>query len=678
MSHRPSGRRTLVVAALLALSAVSAQAQVAESPATQPTKADSKVEKIEVKALPLDAPLTDLARPVTVVRGEDLHAKRAASIGDTLAGELGVHSSAFGPGAGRPIIRGLDGPRVRVLENGVGTLDVSTLSPDHMVTTDAAYAEQIEILRGPASLLYGSGAIGGVVNVVSNLVPSAPQNTLSGEAELRAVSGNRGRSASASLSGGNGDLAWHLDGFRRQAKDYRIPGRAVKDDPDSASGRLPGSDVDTEGAGLGASFTRSTGYFGAGVSGLRNTYGLPTGEGTFIKLKQNRVEVAGESLDPLAGIERIRLRAARGDYEHSEIEPDGAVATTFKNKGDEGRIEARHVALGGWKGAFGVQWQDRDASALGEEAYLPPSTTRALGIFLVEEKTLGNWTLSLGARSERERLSAEGDLPARRFTLASFAMGATWKFAPDLALSLNLSRAERAASAEELYSFGPHLATATFDVGDAALGKESSRNLDLTLAKTRGAVQWKVNIFSNRMRNYIFGRNVDEDGDGLPDRVNTEGELEPDGELLLQRLGQADARFTGYEAEVAVQNESWKLRAFTDRVRARLSAGGNLPRISPGRFGIEALRRIGPWSAGVNIMRVQSQSRLAALETPTAGYTNVNAEVTYATDLGGVKTLVFLRGQNLADREIRLHTSYLKDVVPQPGRSFALGVRATF
>lgn len=363
--------------------------------------------------------------------------------------------------------------------------------------------------------------------------------------------------------------------------------------------------------------------------------------------------------------------------------PSGEVATTFKNKGDEGRIEARHVALAGWKGAFGVQWQDREASAVGEEAYLPPSTTRALGVFLVEEKQIGDWLLSAGARREQERLSvtASGlNLPSRRFTLTSLALGGTWKFAVDHAVSLNITRAERAASAEELYAFGPHLATATFDVGDANIRKETSRNVDLTMQKSSGAVQWKLNLFANRMKDYIFARSVDEDGDGLPDRVNAEGELEADGELLLQRTGQADADFRGYEAEVSWSQGDTKLRAFTDSVRAKIKSGGNLPRISPGRIGVEASQQWGAWSGRASVMRVRAQNHLAELETATQGYTKVNAELSWragAFAVGG-NWLVFLQGKNLTDKDIRLHTSYLKDVAPQPGRSFTLGVRATF
>ncbi|MDX2217563.1 MAG: TonB-dependent receptor [Burkholderiales bacterium] len=683
----PFGRRALVIAVLctLSVSTHARQSSPVQAPATPATRVPPKVETIEVKALPLPTPLNELTQPVTVLDAEDLRRKRAASIGDTLAGETGVQSSAFGPASGRPVIRGMDGARVRVLQNGVGTLDVSTLSPDHMVTSEAAQSEQIEILRGPASLLYGSGAIGGVVNVVSNLVPTAPKQGVSGEAELRASSGDRGRFGSATLEGGNGDVAWHLDGFRRRAKDYEIPGRIVADDPDSASVRLPGSDLDAEGAGAGVAFTRGGGFLGAGVSGLRNTYGLPTGEGTFIKLKQSRVELAGDMPRPVTGIDLVKFRAARGDYEHSEIEPDGEVATTFKNKGDEARVEIRHAPLAGWKGALGLQWQDRKVSAVGEEAYLPPTKSDALGFFIVEElpvKTAsGDWTFSIGARTEREKLRPDADLPRRNFNLASYSVGAGWQFSPGHRLSVHATHAERAASAEELYAFGPHLATATFDIGNPDLGRESSRNIDVTLQRTEGPLRWKVNLFSNRMKNYIFAASIDSDGDGIADRVDAEGELDADGELLIQTLGQADATFRGYEAELSWRPNAggFSARVFTDRVRATLKNGGNLPRISPARLGVELAQTWAAWTARVSAIRVQRAQRLAELETPTPGYTRVDAELAWQTSLAGAGDWkVFLQGRNLLDKEIRLHTSYLKDIAPQPGRAFTLGVRATF
>jgi iron complex outermembrane receptor protein len=678
---KPVYLRRAIASALLFPSAFAVHAQQsAPKPDDKPAPKQEKVESLTVKSTPLDVPIAEMAQPATVMREEDLRRKRAASLGDTLSQELGVQSSAFGPGSSRPIIRGLDGARIRVLQNGVGTLDVSTISPDHVVATESAHAEQIEILRGPASLLYGSGAIGGVVNVVSNLIPTTAQSLLSGDAELRATTASKEKTGSANLAGGDGNFAWHLDGFKRKTEDYDIPGQANRNDPDSPSGKLPGSFIDAKGMGAGASWVRGSDYFGAGVAGMRNNYGIPSGEGTRIDMKQTRFELGGEFVKPVAGIERIKTRFAHNDYEHAEIEGTGEIGTMFKNKGGEGRVEMQHSPIAGLKGALGLQFQTRDFSALGEEAIVPKTKSRASGIFLVEQADVGSWVFSGGARFERETRRPEGDLPNRDFNLSTFSAGAVWKFAPEYNASINLTQAARAPSIEELYSNGPHHATATFEVGDPLLKKEVSRNIDLTLRKAAGALKWKINLFANRMKDFVFARSVDSDGDGVADRVDEEGAVTPDGEFLSQQFAHADARFRGYEAEVSYQpeKEGAAVRVFTDSVRAQLKDGGNLPRISPSRVGLELGYTQGPWSKNLSVIRVQKQDKVAELETATPGYTKVNAEVGYQWVTTGASYLFFLQGNNLLDKEIRVHTSYLKDVAPQMGRSFTFGVRATF
>lgn len=643
--------------------------------------AAQKIESVVVTATALGRKEADLAQPATVLSGDELRRKRAASIGETLSNELGVQSSAFGPGAARPIIRGLDGPRVRVLENGVGTLDVSTLSPDHAVATEPLFAHQVEVLRGPASLLYGSGAIGGVVNVVTNLIPDFAPPEPTGSADLRFGSANGERTGAAEITGGAGNFAMHLEGFSRNTKDYRIPGRAVKDDPDSATGRLPDSHIDSRGGGAGASWVSGSSYAGLGVTRLESDYGVPSGEGLSISLRQTRWQGAADIDNPIAGITRARVRLGGSDYEHREIEGSGEVGTTFTNKAREGRLELGHVPWQDGKGALGFQFADRDFSAVGEEVVVPKTRTRNAAIFLVEEKSLGAWTLDGGARFERETQTPEGNNPARSFSLGTFSAGAVWRFAPAYQLSLYATRAERGPAAEELYSNGPHGATESFEVGDAGLRKEVSRNLDLTLRRTEGELQWKVNLFANRVRDYIYAASRDEDGDGVADIVNDEGELDPEGGLLYQQFTQGDARFHGLEAELRYQpkGSAWGVRVFGDLVRGSLDSGGNLPRISPSRFGAALDAKSGPWSGVVTATRVLEQDRVADLESATPGYTKVDAEVSYRFAGASRAGLVaYLQGTNLLDREIRVHTSYLKEVAPLMGRSFLLGLRGDF
>lgn len=628
-----------------------------------------KIEQVTVTASPLGRPEAELAQPAAVLTQEELRRRRAASIGDTVSQEAGVHSSAFGPAAGRPVIRGLDGARIRVLENGIGTMDVSAVSPDHAVTTESLNAAQVEILRGPASLLYGSGAIGGVVNVVSNLVPrglEAPGATF----EARAGSANRERTAAAALDGGAAATAFHLDGFTRRARDYETP-----------LGRQAGSDVDAHGAGAGASWVGHRGHLGLGGQALRNNYGIPSGEGTRIDLAQERAEVSGELSDPTPGFTRLKLRAGRSRYRHDEVEATGEIGTTFRNDAIEGRIELRHAGVAGWSGTLGAQLQDREQSARGEEAILPATRARASALFLVEERDVGAATVDLGLRLEREDRRPEGDLPQRRFRLVTPAMGLVWRLGPDHRFGVSATQAQRAPSIEELYSNGAHRATATFEVGDPNLRREVSRNLDLTLRKTTGGLRWRLNAFANRVKDYVFAAARDADGDGIADRVDGEGAAQAAGAFLVQHFTQGTARFQGLEAEL-----SWRpgggpaaLRLFGDMVRGRLAGGDKLPRMSPARLGATVDATWGPITAQASVVHAFEQRRVAPLETVTPGYTRLDADLAWKVRaLGRGNLTVFVQGTNLGDEVIRVHTSYLKDVAPLMGRSVVAGIRGEF
>jgi iron complex outermembrane recepter protein len=682
-----SKRLTLIASAVASALVASHPARAQQAPATDVKKG----EQITVTASPLGRAESELAQPATVLTEEDLRRKRAASIGDTLSQEIGVQSSAFGPAAGRPIIRGLDGPRIRVLENGIGTLDVSSVSPDHMVTTESLHAEQIEILRGPASLLYGSGAIGGVVNVVSNLIPRAPAAAaFGGNAELRYGTANREKTGAVNLDGGADAIAWHLDGFSRKSTDYRIPGHAVVDDPESPSGRLPDTQIDAKGFGGGASWVGSRGYLGAGVEHLENVYGVPTGEHSHIELHQTNTTVAGELADPLPMFSKIRFRAGHNDYQHQEVAQNGDVATTFKNKAEEGRVELTHAPFGGVTGTWGVQIQSSDMSALGEEALFPKTKSRNTGFFVVEQKDFGRLTADAGLRFERDTrtptVDAEnadkfGAAVDRSFNLVTPAVGLVWKLGNDHRLAINATQAQRAPTTEELYSNGNHGATSTNELGNPQLRKEVSRNLDVSLRKINGDVRWKVNLFYNRIKDYVYAASADANGDGVADHVNDAGELDLAGAFLVINYSQADARFHGAEAELSWKPEGspFGVRLFGDTVRASLSDGSNLPRMSPSRLGMDLDARRGPWSGRLTAIHAFEAKHLAPLETPTGDYTRLDAEIAWQVETAKGRGLtLFLQGSNLTDEEIRLHTSYLKDVAPLMGRSFTIGVRAEF
>jgi iron complex outermembrane receptor protein len=327
---------------------------------------------------------------------------------------------------------------------------------------------------------------------------------------------------------------------------------------------------------------------------------------------------------------------------------------------------------------LGAQLDNKTVSALGAEAILPRTRSRSQGLFLVEDYSWRDFHFELGARAGRDERRPDDPNPARRFSLASWSAGTRWNFTPGYALALALTSAQRAPSPEELYSNGAHVSTASFEVGDPALNKEKSRNIDLGLRKTAGAWRGRVSLFQNRIRDYIYARSADTDRDGVADRVDDTGALDPAGAFQLVNFAQAQAVFRGFEGEIGYRPkpEGLGARLFGDRANGRLTGGGgNLPRISPARVGIEADYRSGSWSAWGTLLRVFRQDRVAALETQTPGYTRLDAGIEYRMQPA---TTLFLRGSNLLDRDMRVHTSFIKDFAPLPGRALTAGVRADF
>ena len=636
---------------------------------------------------PLDSDESSMAQPASVLRGDELRRRQASSIGDTLDREPGVQSGGMGPGASRPVIRGQDAPRVRVLDNGSGTMDVSGISPDHMPAVETLGASQIEILRGPATLLYGGGAIGGLVNVVSKRIPIDRLAGFSGAAELRyGGAGNQGTGA-VDLNGGQGGFAWHVDAFNRHANDYRIKGRQDPNDPASPSGRVPNSFAESRGAGAGASLIGDRGYLGASVQMLSSFYGIPAGEQARIDLDQTRYDIAGELRDPLPGLSKVKLRFGRNQYRHDEIEQSGDVSTRFRNNAHEGRLELTHQPIGLLKGVLGLSFQDRRFSAVGEESFLAPTRSRGQALFLVEEFRVGQVKFEFGGRGEgeRHRPDAAAGLPERKFTLSSWSGGAVWDFMPGYNAGLSLTRAQRAPAIEELYANGPHAGTASFEVGDSSLQREKSRNIDFTLRKTTGLWRWKASAYQNRFRNYIYAQRQDVDGDGVfnpaADRVDDTGAADPTGKFFLVNYRQANARFRGFEGEIAYRPESgFGGRAFADVARGRLDGVGNVARMSPSRLGLEGRYRSGPWDAFTSLLFVFRQARIAVTEeTATPGYARLDAGLSYRIRHASSRsTTLFLQANNLLNDDMRVHTSFIKNTAPLPARSVQAGLRSDF
>lgn len=621
-------------------------------------------------------------KPAIVMQGDRLRQKRETNLGDTLAHELGVTSTSFGPGAGRPVIRGQDGDRVRVMENSVGTGDISVISPDHAVATETLNASRIEILRGPSTLLYGSGISGGVVNVVNDRIPDRLYATPQANFEGRFNSALEERNGALNASGSMGRMSWNIEGMKRKTNDIHIPGRANPNDPDSTVGFVRNSAIDSSNLSAGSSYVGERGFVGMSVSRLDNFYGIPGPEGAKIDMGQTRYGLASDLDNPLKGFQQLRMRFNYNDYQHKELESSGNVGSQFKNNEAEGRAELTHVPVAQWQGIMGIQLNNRNFSAKGEEAFVPSSLSQSAGVFMVEKRNWQQWLFEVGGRFEHAMHNPRAALlPTRNFNLYSVSAGAAWKFIDGYQLDLTATRGQRAPNTVALFADGVHVATNTFEQGNQALNKETSNNFDVALQKTAGRVTGRVNLFYNHISNYIFQQSRDGNGDGFADRINDEGAVDVHGAYLVQDFSQTRAKFYGLEAEanIALLPDTLNLRLFTDMVYGKLKDNGNIPRITPQRFGFDLNFQKNKWQANFNMTRVIRQDRIAVLETETPGYTLMNAEVGYHMKLSpSVNYTLFLQGRNLLDSDIRVHTSFLKDVAPMAGQAIVAGVRGVF
>ncbi|PPE75940.1 TonB-dependent receptor [Solimonas fluminis] len=634
---------------------------------------------VVVQASALGRTADELVQPVTVLADEELQRKRRGTLGETLENEPGIATTDFGAGAGRPVIRGQAGPRVEVLQNGLSTMDVSELSPDHAVTIDPAHAQQVEVLKGPATLLYGNGASGGVVNVRDARLPEEVTEGLHGGFDTSWGSNGDTGAFSGEAGYGSGKHQLRADFGWREAGDYDLAGPANVDGSGPRR-RLPNSDVEARSGGASYSWIEDSRTLGLAVSRFESQYGLPVEESAFIDMHQTRIDAQGIFRNPLPGLESLKLRLGSSEYEHTEFEEPGVAGTRFDNRQYQGRLEAVHVPLAGFRGVAGLQINWRDFQAIGEEAYVPPVLSRQAGLFIVEERPWRLGKLEIGARVDRNTNDPQG-LPSRDFTPLSFSLGSVFNLGEHAHLKLYATSSERSPAPEELYADGPHAATATYERGNADAGKERAQNLELGYDYHRERWTLQASVYYNRVSEFLYLSESDQDADGVADRVDEEGVLDPAGEFLLVDYRQADAKFWGYEASAgyALLDQGplrLDLRLFTDQVRGELDGGGNLPRVTPQRWGLGLDGRWQQFAASLDYIRVDRQDRIASLETETAGYDLLNASLSWRVQ-GDEQhgTTLYLRGSNLLDEDIRRATSFIKDAVPAPGRGIYAGLR---
>ena len=682
--------KNILTLSILAVASVSVFAAENEQATTLDT--------IRIKAHPLEQTSKDFAVADTVVDQKRL-AQGAVTIGEALSGETGISSNQFGAGSSRPVIRGQDGPRIKILQNSSENIDVSTLSPDHAVTVDPALAKQVEVIRGPSTLLFGAGTVGGLVNVTDSKLPTAlPEKGYEGNVGLRYNTGSDEKLATAGVTLGLGDqVALRVEGLKREANDYIAPDYVHEGEKER---RVDNTFAKGQTVNVGLSWIYDRGFTGISYSNRQDQYGLPghsheyeschlhglslhCGEhdhdedghdhedhdqdhaheaGPWIDLKSERYDVRTELDEPFAGFKKLRAQASYTDYQHDEIEED-TIATRFKNKGYDGRLELVHNPLGAWEGVIGTQYGQQKLELTGEEAFLAPNTTKKWSVFALEHAQLNDVHVELAARADQQKIDID-DSSKKDFDGSAFSVSgaANWEFAPNYKLSLVTSHQERLPLAQELYADGGHFATNTYELGNDQLSKEKSNNVELGFHYDDNTFDYHVHVYHNWFDDYIYAQTLDRYKD-----------------FRLVQYAQDKAKFYGAEAEAGYQiSPIYKLSVFGDYVRGKID-NDNAPRVPAGRLGTKLNADFDDhWSGSAEYYHVFQQDKIAAYETDSQSYNMLNLGVAYSGNYSNVSDYrVFLNANNLLDDQVYQHASFLS-TIPQVGRNFSVGVNFSF
>jgi len=723
MTQIPHSLGLAIRLALLACAGAGAAPAFASAD-TLPADADTATTLDTIHVVAIGEDTNKIAQPFSVISNDALLA-RSGTLGEAIDNLPGVRADTFGGGASRPVIRGQTSPRVTVLSDSNSILDASDISPDHATTVDPLLGERIEVLRGPATLLYGGGAIGGVVNVLDNKIPIAiPENGYSGRLFARGstVSDEQAYAAAASAHLGNG-FVLHAEGSYRDADDYRAP--------DLEERRVDGTFSESRNTSLGLSWVTDRGYIGLAYSYRDDDYGLPghshfncdphgdhmhcSDEGhdhghdhdhdagddhddhdddahgheapPVVDLVSRRFDLRGEYSDPIPGFSRIRFRSAYTDYRHHEIE-EGAIATTFKNEGHESRVELQHIPVGALTGVLGLQYGRSTFEAAGEEAFMPKVDTSRLGLFAVEHIDLNEqWHFEVGLRHDwvkhtpgpftvhdEDAPGGEAMLNQRKFdsTATSFSGAAIWAFQPGWSLTFSAARSQRLPHAQELYARGAHMATNTVECGilsDIECGGPAN------VTRLQRESSQNVDLRLARTEGdvtFSFGVFANDVDDYIYART-----LHQVDNVRMIKYSHADARFRGFEAEFTYRvTDIVSVSAFADRVNAHFDRGGDLPRIPSGRYGARLNVGTGAFDGEFEYYHTDRQDKIAAFETVSPSYNMLNLTLNYR--LPDNRTRVFVRGANLLDEQVWNHASFLANVVPLPGRNITFGISYDF
>ena len=695
--------------ALLAASALSCSISVNAAESFVPPLED-QLEEIIVSGAIEGRKLGETILGATILKKDEILRRLNGSIGETLRNQPGISSTFFGPGASRPIIRGLGGDRIRVLDNGIGSIDASSTSPDHAVAVEPALAERIEILRGTAMLIYGSSAAGGVINVIDGRIPTrAPENGIDGAVRYGYSSVNQGHEATGALKAlladsGSSQLVFHGDYFYRDTDDYDIPGfaesnqlRALEEadgeaPEEEAFGTVENTAVRSEGGSAGLSLIFDNGFLGLNVRKLDSLYGVPGGHGheeeheeeegdhedeeeeefVRIDLDQTRYDLSGELSGDFGFFSKAKIRFGYSDYTHTELEGE-EIGTIFSNEGWEGRLDLIEKGGDNWKGSTGLQIRSRDFSAVGAEAFVPPAKSTQVGIYTVKEYTTGDWRFDVGGRYEHTTYDVAVLNTERSFDGFSGSVGAGYDINRDTFIGATLFRTERAPSTEELFSNGPHLATNAFELGNPDLGLETATGLEATVSFNAGPFSFVANAYFTSYDDFIYEVATGEEEDDLP----------------IFEFRANDAQLYGFEVKSEYHVGSFKTSSLgdidvhldgqIDVIKADLDRGGNdtIPRLPPvsALVGIEA--QSATFDLRTELEVAGSKNDVADIELPTDGFAFWNAYFSLRPFEN--KSISFdLQATNITNSTGRPHTSFLKELAPLPGRNIRLSLRAEF
>lgn len=669
--------------------------------------ADNKIQKLEdivVISTGIKHATAKSAKPVTVLSGDKLRTNVGQTIGDTLQNELGITNQSFGAGVGTPVIRGQSGPRVRVMQNSLGNNDASSLSPDHATGVDPIIAERVEVLRGPSTLLYGNGAIGGIVNVIDNRIPEqVPDKIIGGAGEQRYDSATNETSSALKLEGGKNGFAYHVDGFYRDQGNTSIGGTAIDEDAvrrhDPSFNSLPVGELQnsqdfiantqarSRGGSVGLSMIGDAGLVGAAINSLEKSYGIPPdghGEAPIsVDLTQTKYDLKGQLNKPFAFAEEVRMKLGYTDYKHVEMN-GGVAGTTFLNESFESRLELEHQPIGALKGVTGFQSVNSQFVGLGEEGKIvPKSDINSYGFFAVESLEKGAMTYELGARAEWNGIDPEG-LASVSYVPLSGSASALWAINDRHQMSLGYTHSQRAPQIQELFTDGFHHATRSYEKGDANLGKEFSNNLDLGYRFNAAWMTADINLFHNWVSDYIYQQRSSGELFNAADGSFQSPDIDCDECFPLLNTQQTAATFKGFEAQTVfplMQNRygAVDLTLFGDYTRGRFEQGGNVPRMPPLRYGSQLSYEKNDWSGNVRLTRGEAQNYAGENETSTPSYLLLNLGAQYrVASFGDSEMLLFAKGKNMLNENIRNSTSYLRNFAPEPGRSAEIGIRISY